>query len=165
MPSHLDPRQRTPLYVLAAFAAGVLITIGVLHYGPKPVTTQPEPVVHAAAPAPAESAPAPSSSTDEPALDVDNGDWPSDAPTPEQVFTAQPDMVRKAIAALAPRTAGKPNIYAIAFGGDGSEDVFRNEVEYLDRMMDRRFGSPHHTLVLENNPATLSTRPLASWTN
>lgn len=155
--------------MLAAFAAGVLITLGVLHYGPRPLTARPEPVVHApvSAPAPTASAPAPSSTsgTDEPAVDVDNGDWPSDGPTPEQVFTSQPDMVRKAVAALAPRTPGKPNIYAVAFGGDGSEDVFRNEVEYLGRMMDRRFGSPHHTVVLENNPATLGTRPLASWTN
>ena len=155
--------------MLAAFAVGVLITLGVLHYGPRPLTARPEPVVHAPvpAPAPAASAPAPSSTsgTDEPAVDVDNGDWPSDGPTPEQVFTSQPDMVRQAVAALAPRAPGKPNIYAVAFGGDGSEDVFRNEVEYLDRMMDRRFGSPHHTVVLENNPATLSTRPLASWTN
>lgn len=164
MPSHPDPRRRTPIYVLLAFAAGVLITAGVLRYGPQPLTATPGAVAQAPAPA-ASTGPAPATSTDEPALDIDNGDWPDNGPTPEQVFTAQPEMVRKAVAGLAPRTPGQPNIYAVAFGGDGSEDVFRNEVEYLDKLMSRRFDSPKHTLVLENNPATLSTRPLASWTN
>lgn len=171
MPSHLDPRRRTPIYVLGAFVAGVLLTVGVLHLGPAPVTVVREPVAATspalAATAPPEAAPAAATSTatDDESVDVDSGDWPNDAPTPEQVFTAQPETLRKAVAALAPRTPGKTNIYALAFGGDGSEDVFRNEAEYFDTLVSKRFASPGHTLVLENNPATLTTRPLASWTN
>ncbi|MDF3981621.1 C13 family peptidase [Luteibacter sp. PPL201] len=169
MPSSLDPRRRTPVYTLAAFAAGVLITVGVLRYGPHPATLKTPPVAVAPAAVATAAAPAaPTSVADEPAdaaMDVDNGDWPADGPTPEQVFTAQPDRVREAVARLAPRVPGHPNVYAVAFAGDGSEDVFRNEAEYLDQLMARRFGSPGHTLVLENNPATLSTHPLASWTN
>jgi hypothetical protein len=170
MPSHLDPRRRTPIYVLAAFIAGALLTVAILRFGPQPATVSPEPLV-AAAPAHAGttgvSVPAAASSTaeDDASVDVDSGDWPNDAPTPEQIFTAQPEALHKAVAALAPRTPGKANVYAIAFGGDGSEDVFRNEVEYLNTLMSKRFASPGHTLVLENNPASLTTRPLASWTN
>lgn len=183
MPSFLDPRRRTAIYVLAAFAVGVLGTVGVLQFGPAPVTMRPAAV--AAAPAVATSAPpaagqAPSASgttaatanagtdttdTDDQPIDLDASAWPDDAPTPEQVFTAQPDQVKASLAKLARRKPGKTNVYAIAFAGDGSEDVFRNEAEYLDRLMTTRFGSPGHTLVLENNPATLSTYPLASWTN
>jgi hypothetical protein len=106
-----------------------------------------------------------STASDDESVDVDSSDWPNDAPTPEQVFTAQPEAMHKAIAALAPRTPGKTNVYAVAFGGDGSEDVFRNEAEYVDALVSKRFTSPRHTLVLENNPATLTTRPLASWSN
>lgn len=172
MPSHLDPRRRTPIYVLAAFIAGALLTVAILRFGPQPVTVRHEPLV-AAAPVPARagtagaSTPAAASSTaeDDASVDVDSGDWPNDAPTPEQIFTAQPEALHKAVAALAPRTPGKANVYAIAFGGDGAEDVFRNEVEYLDTLVSKRFASPGHTLVLENNPASLTTRPLASWTN
>ncbi len=171
MPSHLDPRRRTPIYVLGAFVAGVLLTVGVLHLGPAPVTATREPVA-ATSPTPAATAPtgaapaaATSTATDDESVDVDSGDWPNDAPTPEQIFTAQPETLRKAVAALAPRTPGKTNIYALAFGGDGSEDVFRNEAEYVDTLVSKRLASPGHTLVLENNPATLTTRPLASWTN
>ncbi|SEV91146.1 C13 family peptidase [Luteibacter sp. 329MFSha] len=167
MPSHLDPRRRTAIATLTAFAAGVLLTIGVLRFGPEPLTARREPLaapaaVATAAPASAATvAPADEGVADEAALDT----WPTDAPTPEQVFTAQPEAMRRAVAKLAPRTPGKTNVYALAFAADGSEDVFRNEAEYLDTLMARRFGAPGHTLVLENHPATLSTRPLASWTN
>ncbi|MGF6709267.1 hypothetical protein QFZ41_000231 [Luteibacter sp. W1I16] len=175
MPSLLDPRRRTAIYVLASFAAGVLLTVGLLRHGPDPLTARPAPVT--AAPVPAASAPTGASSApavaasaapdaaDASGVELDASAWPDDAPTPEQVFSAQPEAVRKAIGQLAPRTRGKPNVYAIAFGGDGSEDVFRNEAEYVDALMSSRFDSPGHTLVLENNPATLSTHPLASWTN
>lgn len=170
MPSHLDPRRRTPIYVLGAFIAGALLTVGVLRLGSPPITALREPVV-ATAPAPAYTAagvhPAVATSTaiDDTSVDVDSGDWPSDAPTPEQVFASQPEAMRKAVAALAARTPGKPNVYVLAFGGDGSENVFRNEAEYVDSLVSKRFASPGHTLVLENNPGTLTTRPLASWTN
>lgn len=91
--------------------------------------------------------------------------WPRNAPTPEQVIYAQGDLLDKEIAKLKPRTPGKVNLYAIVFAGDGSQNVFRNEAEYFDRLFSRRFGAAGHVLVLENNPAALSTRPLATWTN
>src|SRR6187402_3070387 len=172
MPSRLDPRRRTPIYILGAFIAGALLAVAVLRVGPQQVTVRHEPLV-AATPTPARagtvgtSEPAAPSGTaeDDASVDLDSSDWPNDAPTPEQIFTAQPEALHKAVAALAPRMPGKTNIYAVAFGGDGSEDVFRNEVEYFDTLVSKRFASPGHTLVLENNPASLTTRPLASWTN
>jgi len=91
--------------------------------------------------------------------------WPSQAPTPEQVLYAQPRMMRDALAQLGPRVPGKPNLYLLAFAGDGGEDVFRNEAEYAARLFAQRFGASAHSLVLENNPATLATHPLASWSN
>jgi hypothetical protein len=169
MPSPPDPRRRTAIYVVLAFVAGVLLTVGALHHGGGSLTGSPAPTVTPAPASPLSAAPPASSgstATDQAAVDLDVADaWPDDAPTPEQVFTAQPEALRRAVSALAPRTPGKTNIYALAFGADGSEDVFRNEVEYLDALVAKRFGSPGHTLVLENNPATLAKRPLASWTN
>ncbi|CAM5247787.1 C13 family peptidase [Rhodanobacter lindaniclasticus] len=92
-------------------------------------------------------------------------DWPASAPSPEQVLYAQPRMVRDALARLTPRVDGTPNLYLLAFAGDGGEDVFRNEAEYAAQLFVSRFGPTAHSLVLENNPATLGTRPLASWSN
>lgn len=111
-------------------------------------------VTHDDDPAPADSS-----------ITLSDQDWPHDAPTPEQVIYSQPALLDKAIAQLKPRTPGKVNLYAIAFAGDGSENVFRNEAEYLRRLFAARFDAAGHVLVLENSPATLATQPLADWSN
>lgn len=172
MPSRLKPRLRTALAVLAAFAAGVGLTLAYGEFRPislhggtyfrlVPTTAG---VPDARAPAPATSAaPANAMDADDPGATLDA--WPADAPTPEQVIVAQPEAMRTAAAGLAPRTPGKPNLYVLAFAADASEDTFRNEAEYLRTLVTRRFGAPGHALVLENHPSTLGTRPLASWTN
>jgi hypothetical protein len=84
---------------------------------------------------------------------------------PEDLMYAQPLLMQNTIAALKPRTPGKPNLFVIAFAGDGSENVFRNEVEYASLLFSSRFDAQGHVLVLENNPASLETRPLATLTN
>lgn len=91
--------------------------------------------------------------------------WPANAPTPEQVMYAQPRLMREAIARLKPQDPKRIDLYLIAFAGDGGENVFRNEAEYAARLFARRLGARGHTLVLENNPATLRSAPLANWTN
>ena len=96
---------------------------------------------------------------------LSEGHWPQNAPTPEQVIYGQGDLLDKQIAGLEPRTPGKVNLYAVVFAGDGSQNVFRNEAEYFDKLFSNRLGAKGHVLVLENNPASLSTRPLATWTN
>lgn len=141
------------LTILLAFAAGVLLTTWRAEHPATPTL-------------PIHSAPATASSTADTSIDADQGDrWPSSGPTPEQVLYAQPRMMREALAELGPRVPGKPNLYLLAFASDGSEDVFRNEAEYAAQLFAQRFGVSTHSLVLENNPATLSTRPLASWSN
>jgi hypothetical protein len=84
---------------------------------------------------------------------------------PEQLMFDQPRLLDSAIAALRPRTPGKTNLYVVAFGGGGGENVFRNEVEYAERLFGERFDARGHVIVLENNPASVDTRPLATLTN
>ncbi|MDE1960918.1 MAG: caspase family protein [Xanthomonadaceae bacterium] len=96
----------------------------------------------------------------------DPGDnWPDNADTPEQVIYAQSGMLRDAVAKLAPRSPGKPNLYFIGFAGDAEEDVFFNEAEYARTLFATRFAAAGHELLLVNNPATLSRYPLATLTN
>ena len=83
----------------------------------------------------------------------------------EQLMFDQPAMIASAISSLLPRVPGQANLYVIAFAGDGSEDVFRNEVEYAERLFGQRFGAEGRILVLENNPASIDTRPLATLLN
>ncbi|KRE87426.1 peptidase C13 [Rhodanobacter sp. Soil772] len=147
--------MRSALTVLLAFAAGVLLATW---WPGQPA--MPSLVGH---PAPAALASVDPDAALDSDADVDS--WPSQAPTPEQVLYAQPRMMRDALAQLGPRVPGKPNLYLLVFAGDGSEDVFRNEAEYAARLFAQRFGATTHSLVLENNPASLTTRPLASWSN
>ena len=83
----------------------------------------------------------------------------------EKVMYAQQGLLDAALARLAPQTPGKADLYVVAFAGDASEDVFRNEAEYAERLFGQRFGATGRVLVLENNAATVATRPLATWTN
>ncbi|HEV2540335.1 MAG TPA: C13 family peptidase [Frateuria sp.] len=155
--------MRTALIALLAFAAGILAMLLVRERLPSAA------VPHAQAPlvqpvAPASALPPPDDAETETAPGDDN-DWPEQAPTPEQVIYAQPQRLDQALARLGPRVPGKPNLYLVAFAGDGGEDVFRNEAEYAAQLFTRRFGPSAHALVLENNPDTLATRPLATWSN
>ncbi len=84
---------------------------------------------------------------------------------PEKLMFDQPRLLGSAIGALQPRTPGKANLYVVAFAADGAENVFGNEVEYAAQLFAKRFDAEGHILVLENNPASIDTRPLASLTN
>ncbi|HUA79041.1 MAG TPA: C13 family peptidase [Dyella sp.] len=152
--------MRTLLTALLAFAAGVLLMLLVTRHG-----SLHNEQASGIAPASSTAAPAPSSSTTD-TDDSDSGDnWPSQGPSPEQVIYAQPSLVRQAISKLSPRVPNKTNLYVVAFAGDGGEDVFRNEAEYAEQLFTKRFGPTAHAVVLENNPSTLQTHPLADWSN
>ncbi|MEO8459310.1 MAG: C13 family peptidase [Dokdonella sp.] len=102
---------------------------------------------------------------------TDDATSPSDAEgstqglTSEQVLFEQSRLVNTALDSLRPRDPDRSNLYVVAFAGDGSEDVFRNEAEYAEKLFAQRFSAAGHIVVLENNPATVTTRPLATLTN
>ncbi len=83
----------------------------------------------------------------------------------ERVFYDQFRLVDEALASLRAQTPGHTDLYVVAFAGDGDENVFRNEVEYVEKLFSERFDARGRVVVLENNPATVETRPLATWTN
>lgn len=154
--------MRSVLTILLAFAAGVLLTLWL----PGRPGTASLPDRHPADLPPASTSAPPDTSYAAGFEAANEGDdWPAQGPTPEQVLYAQPRLLRDALARITPRVPGKPNLYLLAFAGDGAEDVFRNEAEYAAKLFTTRFGATAHSLVLENNPATLSSHPLASWSN
>ncbi|MFC4821366.1 C13 family peptidase [Dokdonella ginsengisoli] len=83
----------------------------------------------------------------------------------EKLMYDQPALLDAALARLKPQTPGSVDLYVVAFAGDAQENVFRNEAEYVEQLFGQRFGAAGRVLVLENNAATIATRPLASWTN
>lgn len=102
--------------------------------------------------------------------DAENADEDAEPPKKpdfdaEQVIYNQSDLLDAAVAKLKPQTPGVIDLYVIAFAGDAEEDVFRNEAEYTEKLFAQRFNAEGHVLVLENNAATVATRPLATLTN
>ena len=99
--------------------------------------------------------------------DDEDGDEPDSEPSfdADEVMRSQQRLVGEAIAQLAPQRPDQVDLYLVGFAGDGSEKVFRNEVEYADRLFRERFEAEGRTLMLTNSPATVATRPLATLEN
>ena len=68
--------------------------------------------------------------------------------------------LRRELAALAPQRPGRPDLYVLGFAGDGSEQVFRNEVLHLEQLAAQRLDAAGRVLVLANHPHAPPQRPL-----
>ncbi len=96
-------------------------------------------------------------------------DWEAAQPQidfdPEALMYAQAQRLQEALAPIPAGVDGERELYAIAFGADGAEDVFRNEVDYATRLFADTLGAGPRVLSLLNNPATVEQAPLATRTN
>lgn len=90
-------------------------------------------------------------------------DWPRfDA---ERLIYQQQARIDAALDALAAQRPGKPDLYFLAFGADGSERVFAQEADYAARLVAQRFDAEGRTLVLGNDLRAPEQRPLATLSN
>ena len=106
-------------------------------------------------PEPRERAPGPDEATAESIPSFD----------PERVMARQDRLVDAALSDLAPQRPGTIDLYVVGFAGDGSERVFRNEVEYVERLFAQRFDAAGRTLTLVNSADTVEDVPLATRRN
>ena len=77
-------------------------------------------------------------------------------------------LIAETLEAMPPQRPGQPDLYVVGFAGDGTEDVFRNEVLYLEQLVNGRFQAQGRVISLVNNPDSLdeaSGRPLATLDN
>ena len=74
-------------------------------------------------------------------------------------------LLAQAIDALAPREPGRINLFLLAVGGDGSQEVFRREVEFVRRQFAERFGTGKRTIALVNSRSSVQTLPMATVTS
>lgn len=106
---------------------------------------------------------------DDTSSDIVDDDTAPEPPAPnfdaEQLMMSQSQQVDRAVDTLSMDTQGKVDLYALGFAGDGSENVFRNEVDYFQQLMARRFDADGRTLSLINNPDTIDSAPLATLSN
>jgi hypothetical protein len=84
------------------------------------------------------------------------------APQPQKndASTTRQALLARDIAALAPQRPGHRDLYVLAVAGDGTEQVFRNEVLHLENLATRRLDAPGRVLVLANHPQDSLQRPL-----
>ncbi len=147
-------KLRLLIAFILAFVFGALIAAGTLH-----------PAKTAAANAQADATQQPDTDSADDSDDQHPLAWPASVGSPEQVLYSQAQRMNEALARLSPRTEGKTNLYLIVFAGDGEENVFRNEAEYVGTLFTQRFSAAGHVLTLINNPATLDRYPIASLSN
>jgi hypothetical protein len=96
------------------------------------------------------------------------GEWDGfDPPSfdAEAAVYAQAPLLDASLAALRPQTPGKVDLYVLAMGGDATENVFRNEVEFVSQQFASRFGAEGRVLALVNHAETVERQPLATRTN
>lgn len=76
-------------------------------------------------------------------------------------------LIDELLAGMPAQRPGVPDLYVVGFAGDGNENVFRNEVAYLETLMSERYGTAGRTIALVNHPDSLARtpRPLATLQN
>jgi len=80
----------------------------------------------------------------------------------ESALLNQRPLLDQALAALAPGRRGTIDMYLLAIGGDGTQEVFRREVEFVRSMFDQRYGTRGRSVALVNSRNTLAIAPMAT---
>ena len=83
----------------------------------------------------------------------------------ELALYRQRPLLDAALAALGPRQSGRINMYFLGVAGDGAQEVFRREVEFVRQEFDRDFGTKGHSIALVNSRSTTGSAPMATLTS
>lgn len=83
----------------------------------------------------------------------------------EAALYSQPARLAKAQGALKPSDPDRINMYLLAVAGDGSQEVFRREAEFVQNQFDAQYGTLGRSLVLINSRSNSGQAPLATVTS
>ena len=83
----------------------------------------------------------------------------------EAAIYAQKELLDKALASLRPGEPGRIDLYLLAVGGDGSQEVFRREVDFVRKAFAERFGTAGRSVALVNSRNTMTSMPMATVTS
>jgi hypothetical protein len=98
------------------------------------------------------------------AASEDGGDAPPQL-TDEEVFHRQGTLLDERLAALAPERRGVVDLYFVGVAADAGQDTFYSEVASIRELLDERFDTAGRSIVLVNNPETLTEEPIATVSN
>jgi hypothetical protein len=83
----------------------------------------------------------------------------------EAALYSQRALLSKELSELAPRDPNAINLYLLAVAGDGSQEVFRREVDFVRGQFDARFHTRGHSIELVNSRNTVEQLPMATVTS
>lgn len=83
----------------------------------------------------------------------------------EKIYYSQFGLITMATRQLAHERPGTPDLYFLGFGGDAHQDVFLREVQSVRKLFDERFDTKERSVLLINNPKTVTKLPLANSHN
>jgi len=74
-------------------------------------------------------------------------------------------LLDAALASLEPGRPGRIDMYLLAVAGDGTQEVFRREAEFVREQLGRDFGTRGRTVALINSRNTVDAAPMATLTS
>jgi hypothetical protein len=83
----------------------------------------------------------------------------------EDVFYAQPRLLDAALRSITPATGKDIQLFSVLAASYAEQDVFMKEVKYVNHLLERRFNTAGHSVMLINNLSTMATHPIASATS
>ncbi|MGQ0546297.1 MAG: C13 family peptidase [Betaproteobacteria bacterium] len=83
----------------------------------------------------------------------------------EAAVYEQKALLDKALSALKAGEPGRIDMYVLAVAGDGSQEVFRREVDFVRKAFAERFGTDGRSVALVNSRTTLASAPMATVTS
>ncbi|MGZ3239697.1 MAG: C13 family peptidase [Burkholderiaceae bacterium] len=83
----------------------------------------------------------------------------------ETALYNQRTLLDKTLAAITPHKPGEISLYLLAIGGDGSQEVFHRETEFVRKQFDRDFGTQGRSVILANSRNTVANTPMATVTS
>lgn len=80
----------------------------------------------------------------------------------EQALYAQTALLAQQMAALQPSGGTAAQMYALFIAGDGTQEVFRREAEYVSQEFAQRYGTQGRSMLLANSRSSVARLPLAT---
>jgi hypothetical protein len=80
----------------------------------------------------------------------------------EAALYVQPALLAKTLETVQPSDPKRINLYLLAIAGDGSQEVFRREVDFVREQFDTQFGTRGRSIALVNSRTTVEKYPMAT---
>ncbi len=84
---------------------------------------------------------------------------------PEAAMYAQPRLLDDVLSQMQTSVAGQSSWYFMGVAGAGYQNVFKSEVDRIQRQFDTRFGTYGRSVALINNKDTFVSQPIATKTS